>query len=187
MLNPNQFTQNPVWIANTSRCTGPVRIATRYNVRKINKDNLHYINIWDQKVQNSVFYEAFVPIIWIVNVWNQMLRVTSRSPEFRWYACNTRLLFAKSKTTRIKSNYIRYKYLSFNLCLQKQQGDTMQSSLLTSCHATFWRLKANNQRQYSQNISVSLYPVFIFLMLVVYICLLSGYSPNKPKQKFEAK
>ena len=24
-------------------------------------------------------------------------------------------------------------------------------------------------------------------MLVVYICLLSGYSPNKPKQKFEAK
>ena len=145
MLNPNQFTQNPVWIANTSRCTGPVRIATRYNVRNINKDNLHYINIWDQKVQNSVFYEAFVPIIWIVNVWNQMLRVTSRSPEFRWYACNTRLLFAKSKTTRIKSNYIRYKYLSFNLCLQKQQGDTMQSSLLTSCHATFWRLKANEQ------------------------------------------
>ena len=24
---------------------------------------LHYINIWDQKVQNSVFYEAFLPII----------------------------------------------------------------------------------------------------------------------------
>ena len=23
---------------------------------------LHYINIWDQKVQNSVFYEAFLPI-----------------------------------------------------------------------------------------------------------------------------
>ena len=35
--------------------------------------------------------------------------------------------------------------LSFNLCLQKQQGDTMQSSLLTSCHATFWLLKANEQ------------------------------------------
>ena len=128
--------------------TGPARIATRYNVRKIKKDNLHYINIWDQKVQNSVLNEAFLPIMWIVNVWNQMSRVTSRSPEhwqFGWYACNTRLLFAKSKTTRIKSNYIRYKYLSFNLCLQKQQGDTMQSSLLTSCHATFWRLTANEQ------------------------------------------
>ena len=26
---------------------------------------LHYINIWDQKVQNSVFYEAFLLITWI--------------------------------------------------------------------------------------------------------------------------
>ena len=78
-LMHNQFSQNSVWIANTSRCTGPVRIATRYNVRKINKDNLHYINIWDQKVQNSVFYEAFLPIIWIVNVWNQMSRVSKKT------------------------------------------------------------------------------------------------------------
>ena len=26
---------------------------------------LHYITIWDQKVQNCVFYEAFLPITWI--------------------------------------------------------------------------------------------------------------------------
>ena len=24
-----------------------------------------YINIWDQKMQNSVFYEAFLPITWM--------------------------------------------------------------------------------------------------------------------------
>ena len=26
---------------------------------------LHYINIWDQKAQNSVFYDAFLPTTWI--------------------------------------------------------------------------------------------------------------------------
>ena len=58
---------------------------------------LNYTNIWDQKVQNSVFYEAFLPITWIkpsagvrntVNVWDHMSHVTSRSLErFGWFAC----------------------------------------------------------------------------------------------------
>ena len=59
---------------------------------------LHYINIWDQKVRNFVFYEAFLPIIWIklnasvtkmtVNVWHHMSRVTLRClQQFEWYAC----------------------------------------------------------------------------------------------------
>ena len=32
---------------------------------RTNSHWVHYINIWDQKVQNSVFYEAFLPITWI--------------------------------------------------------------------------------------------------------------------------
>ena len=57
---------------------------------------LHYISIWDQKVQNSVFHEAFLPITWIkpsagdrntVNTQGFMSRLTSRSIEqFGWSA-----------------------------------------------------------------------------------------------------
>ena len=63
---------------------------------------LHYINNWNQKVQNSVFYEAFVPITWIkssafVKKYSPMYGVTSchayvtsrclRSSDAGWLAC----------------------------------------------------------------------------------------------------
>ena len=94
-----------------------------YSVRKMNKDNLpqkrrkrhqkhtisylysfflYYINNWDQKMQNSVFYEAFLPITWIksstgVTKYSQCMvsqHVTrtwhhdaSRSSDAGWLAC----------------------------------------------------------------------------------------------------
>ena len=39
--------------------------AKKHTVSYLYSCFLHYINIWDQKVQNAVFYEAFLPITWI--------------------------------------------------------------------------------------------------------------------------
>ena len=37
----------------------------KHMVSYLHQSFLPYINIWDQKVQTSVFYEAFLPITWI--------------------------------------------------------------------------------------------------------------------------
>ena len=44
---------------------------------------LNYTNIWDQKVQNSVFYEAFLPITWI----KPSAGVTRSLEQFGWFPC----------------------------------------------------------------------------------------------------
>ena len=42
---------------------------------------LHYINIWDQKVQNSVVYEAFLPITCPQSLTHPRLRVVPIFPQ----------------------------------------------------------------------------------------------------------
>ena len=66
----------------------------------------HYNNIWNEKVQNSVFMRHFyrspessreLALRNAVNVWDHMSRVTSRCLEqFGWCSCGSRSLLVKA-------------------------------------------------------------------------------------------